>query len=53
MNWTLTLVAHWPHDRFALGFESLPSTEEVPFHTIQLFLLIFTIRLDMWHEDEY
>jgi hypothetical protein len=51
MNWSVTLIAHWPHDRFALGFESLLSNEEVPFTTIQIFLLVFTIRLDIWDEE--
>lgn len=50
MNWNLTLIAHWPHDRFALGFESLPATEQVPFTTLQFFLFVITIRLDMWRE---
>ena len=52
MNWSITLIAHWPHDRLAIGFESLPATEEIPFRTVQLFLGIFTLRLDAWYEDD-
>ena len=28
MNWQLELNAHWPHDRFAIGWEYIGSSEK-------------------------
>jgi len=51
MNWTVELIAHWPHDRLAIGFESMRATEEVPWNTFQLFLGILTVRINTWEEE--
>lgn len=51
MDWQLTIMSHWPHDRFALGWEFLPITEQAPYNTVQIFLLVITIRLDFVSED--
>jgi len=34
---------HWPHDRFALGWETIAADEEFPYHTVTLYLLFMTI----------
>jgi len=46
-NWNLTVSLHWPHDRFALGWEYLRPTEEVKFHTTEIFLLMITITFNL------
>jgi len=52
MNWQLMITAHWPHDRFALGWEVLNPTTEVNWTTIQVFLFVFSIRLDIFPDEE-
>jgi hypothetical protein len=47
MGWTLTFSLHWPHDRFALGWEYIRPTEDEPLDSYILFLLILTISLDL------
>ena len=47
MHWQITLTAHWPHDRLAIGWELLHASEEVPWTTVQLFLGVLTLRLDV------
>ena len=51
MNWQLVISFHYPHDRFALGFETLEASEEEPFYTFRLFLLIATIDFNYDWED--
>ena len=43
MNWQLELNAHWPHDRFAIGWEYIGSSEKEKITTFTVFLLVFTI----------
>lgn len=43
MDWELVISTHWPHDRFALGFESYRAKSEEDYSSITLFFLIFTI----------
>tara|TARA_B110000483_G_C18035634_1_gene480532 strand:- start:697 stop:852 length:156 start_codon:yes stop_codon:yes gene_type:complete len=45
MNWELTISLHWPHDRFALGYQYIGDTEEEKLRTYVLFLLIVTLEL--------
>lgn len=52
MDWSVLLIAHWPHDRFAFGFEGLYANEEIPFDTYQIFLGIFTIRIDIEYKNK-
>jgi len=47
MEWSLTLIMHWPHDRFAVGVECLRPTEEVPVTTIQVFLFVLTLQINL------
>ena len=46
MNWTLEIAFHWPHDRFALGWEYMACDEENNYKTIKLYLFIATLTLD-------
>ena len=50
MNWQLTITAHWPHDRLAVGWEVLHPVDEVPWTTVQVFLGILTVRVDIFGE---
>tara|TARA_R110000772_G_scaffold10023_3_gene32389 strand:+ start:3791 stop:3970 length:180 start_codon:yes stop_codon:yes gene_type:complete len=43
MNWQLELNAHWPHDRCAIGWEYIGSSEKEKITTFTVFLLVFTI----------
>jgi hypothetical protein len=49
MDWTFYLILHWPHDRFALGWEILDH-EEDPGITIKVFLGCLTLRLETYQE---
>jgi len=47
MNWEITLSFHWPHDRFAIGWEYIGPSEDQNIDTITLFLLISTISINL------
>jgi hypothetical protein len=49
MNWTLEIAFHFPHDRFAIGWEYIGPTEEEPIYTFKLYLLITTLTLDLFY----
>jgi len=51
MNWNLTITLHWPHDRLAIGWEVMHPVDEVPWTTIQVFLGIVTVRVDLFQEE--
>ena len=36
MNWELIISLHWPHDRFALGYQYIGDTEEEKLRTYVL-----------------
>jgi len=46
MNWKLTISFHWPHDRFALGWQIIQPEEREPYWTLTLYLGIATLDLD-------
>ena len=46
MNWKLEISFHWPHDRFALGWEFIHEDEEFDYKTLKVFVLIATFTLD-------
>lgn len=48
MNWTLEIALHWPHDRFALGWETIGPDEENPFSTFRLYLFFMTLTLNIY-----
>jgi len=47
MNWNLELALHWPHDRFALGWEFIGADEKFSYDTFKLYLGVLTITLDI------
>lgn len=47
MNWQLEIAFHWPHNRFALGWDWIDPTEEFNYTTIKLYLFIMTLTLDI------
>jgi len=51
MDWELTIAAHWPHDRLALGIETMKSNEEYPYNTIRLYLLVLTVDFNFVKEE--
>ena len=47
MDWELRIIFSLPHQRMALGWEVLYPTEEFPYQTLKLYLLLITIELDL------
>ena len=46
MNYEILLSFHYPHDRFALGWEYIAPDKECKYHTITLYLFILTINFN-------
>jgi|TARA_R110001592_G_scaffold352599_1_gene650619 hypothetical protein len=46
MDWQLEIAFHWPHNRFALGWEYIAKDEEYDYSTIKLYLVIATLTFD-------
>ena len=42
----LLIQLHWPHDRFALGWEYMSPDSEHDYTTIKIFLLVATLTFD-------
>lgn len=42
----IEIILHWPHDRFALGWEWIRPDEEYDYTTVRLYLLITTITIN-------
>ena len=47
MNWELEIAFHWPHDRFAFGWDIIKPDEEYNYSTLRLYLFVVTITLDI------
>jgi hypothetical protein len=45
-DWELTIEFHWPHDRFALGWDYIPPDRTFNYTTIKFYLLFITFTLD-------
>ena len=43
MTWNLLISFHYPHNRFALGWEYLAPDESIKYNTLTLYLFIATI----------
>lgn len=52
MDWQIVFMLHYPHDRFALGFETIHADEEEPFNTFRLYLLFITIDFNFAYPEE-
>ena len=48
MNWELTLAFHWPHDRFAIGWEYIGPSKTENINTFSVFLLICTVSVHIY-----
>jgi hypothetical protein len=46
MNYEINIASHYPHDRFALGWEYIAPDKNCSYHTFTLYLLIFTINFN-------
>lgn len=46
-EWDLTLVLHYPHDRFLVGWEYIRPDEQYNYTTVKLFLFIITLELNI------
>ena len=42
----LEIAFHWPHDRFALGWEFIHPDEKCNYKTVKVYLFIATLTLD-------
>lgn len=45
-DWQLEICFHWPHNRFALGWEFIDEDKECDYRTIKLYLFIATLTFD-------
>jgi hypothetical protein len=45
-DWRLHIAFHYPHDRLALGWELHRPEENYQYYTIQVYILIVTVKLD-------
>ena len=46
-DWQLEIAFHWPHNRFALGWDFIAPDEEADYTTIKMYLFIVTLTLDI------
>ncbi len=51
MKWELEFNVHWPHDRFALGWEYIGSSPEEAITTYTCYLTIITISFHVFDRD--
>lgn len=47
MKWELEIAFHWPHERFALGWEYFLPDETHGYTTARLYLLICTLTINI------
>ncbi len=43
----MVISFHWPHDRFALGWDWLRPDSEFNYHTVKLYLLICSVEINI------
>jgi len=46
MDYSVTFSAHYPHDRFAIGWEYIAPSKEYQYNTITIYLFIITLNID-------
>jgi len=46
-DWQLEIAFHWPHDRFALGWDIMRPDSEYDYYTLKLYLFFVTFTLDI------
>jgi hypothetical protein len=45
-DWELKIEFHWPHHRFALGWDYISADEEYDYSTSRLYFFFITFTLD-------
>ncbi len=50
MNWQLEFNLHWPHDRFAIGWEYIGPNEKEKINTFTAYLFILTINFNVFED---
>ena len=45
-DWELEIAFHWPHQRFALGWEFIEPTEKFNYTTVKLYMFAISLTLD-------
>jgi hypothetical protein len=48
--WQLEVNLHWPHNRFALGWEYIEPIKTENFSTYTLYLFIMTVQFHVFHD---
>lgn len=51
MDWNILIALHYPHDRFAVGFETLKPSEADPYYTFRLYLFVITVDFNFVNEE--
>jgi len=46
MDYSVTFSAHYPHDRFCIGWEYIAPQTEYKYHTLTIYLFIITLNID-------
>jgi hypothetical protein len=46
MDWSLEIAFHWPHDRFALGWEYMSPDDKHTYSTLKVYIFFTTFTLD-------
>ena len=46
-DWQLEIAFHWPHNRFAFGWEHIGPDDTADYVTIKVYLGIVTLTLDL------
>ena len=49
MDWDLEIGIHWPHHRFAIGWDIIHADEKYNYETYNLYLAIFTLTLNIYN----
>jgi hypothetical protein len=48
MEWELEIMLHWPHDRFAIGWDIIHPDEQYDYTTCNVYLGILTLTLNIY-----
>ena len=46
MRWELKLSVHFPHNRFAIGWDYKAANDKVFYHSFKIYLTIFTLTFN-------
>ena len=46
-DWSVDISLHWPHNRCALGWQYMGPTENVQWHTTELFIFTITVTINI------